>query len=211
MVFITAGADVYATNDDDITPSMIALEYGREDEWIEALELCGYEPEEVFTSCIHHPTQGPQTSKLSFQEYCQQRHQWQHPSYSERFQSGDIDNDLGSCDENAYGEDDCEGISITTGDTDCVCSDCGDMEMRSVEEYADNGINDIGLDDRGERCTNNTEEMANHQSLGLGNMVDNDTQGMDVNFDDWLDNGMDFMQSFVDSDMILDTTFNRRI
>lgn len=42
MVFITAGADVYAANDNGETPSMVASEYQREDEWIEVLELCGW-------------------------------------------------------------------------------------------------------------------------------------------------------------------------
>jgi hypothetical protein len=55
-VFITAGADVYTTNNAGKTPSMVAREHGREGEWIEALELCGYDFQEVLTSCIHRPT-----------------------------------------------------------------------------------------------------------------------------------------------------------
>jgi hypothetical protein len=35
--------------------------------------------------------------------------------------------------------------------------------------------------------------------------MDNDTEGMVVNLDDWLDNGMNFMQSFNDFGMFSDT------
>jgi hypothetical protein len=76
MVFITAGADVCATNDRGKTPSMIARDYGREDEWTEALTLCGYDPEEVFAqsgSTLHDSMRIPQTFILSFEEFCQNR------------------------------------------------------------------------------------------------------------------------------------------
>jgi len=78
-VFITAGADVYATNNAGKTPSMVAWEYGREGEWIEALELCGYDSQEVLTSCIHRPIRVHQTAKLSFDDYCKQRLERQYP------------------------------------------------------------------------------------------------------------------------------------
>ncbi len=76
MVFIIAGADVYAFNNRGETPSMIARKYGREVEWTESLTLCGYDSEEVFAQsdpALHDCTRIPQTSKLSFEEFCWDR------------------------------------------------------------------------------------------------------------------------------------------
>ena len=108
MVFITAGADVYATNDDRETPSMVAREYGRDEEWIEVLELCGYNAEEVLSDpCPKHCTRKHQTSKLSFQEYCQQRQE--RPKFEEvwtiNFESNYTDED-GSSDEEGFMDED---------------------------------------------------------------------------------------------------------
>jgi hypothetical protein len=226
MVFITAGADVYATNNDGETPSMAASEYGREDEWIEALELCGYESEEVLTSCIHRPTREHQTSKLSFQEYCQQRQQQQqHPCRFEQVHSEDIDNDSQYDDEdeyeeiqredsdgsqygdrNAYEEDSHEEIRVITDNTECVDGGGGNMEIFGGVGYPDYGM-DIGLDNEDKKHTYNAEEMVDHQVLGLDDIIDKDIEGMDVNLDDCLDNGMDFMQSFINFGMFLDTPF----
>ncbi|KAH6679183.1 hypothetical protein B0J14DRAFT_293095 [Halenospora varia] len=88
MVFITAGADVYAINDGRHTPSDIALEYGRVEEWIEALILCGYNAVEVIADsdpCLQDSTREPQTSKLSFEDYCRQR------SKKSRFKNTEMD------------------------------------------------------------------------------------------------------------------------
>lgn len=206
MVFITAGADVYATNDDGETPFIVASKYGRENEWIEALELCGYESEEVLTACIHHPTREHQTSKLSFQKYCQQRQQRQNSGRFEQVQSDDIDNDSQYYDEDVYEEDDHEEIRVITDNTECIDGGGGNMEIFGGVECADYSM-DIGLDDEGEKHIYNAEEMVDHQGLGLDDIVDNDIEGMDVNLDDWLDNGIDFMQSFMDFGMFLDTPF----
>jgi hypothetical protein len=76
MVFMTAGADVCAINDKGETPSTIAQKYGKEDEWTEALTLCGYDPEVVFAqsnSALHDPPRIPLTPKLSFEQFCQNR------------------------------------------------------------------------------------------------------------------------------------------
>jgi hypothetical protein len=84
MAFITAGADVYAINNRGETPSMIAWDFGREDEWTEALTLCGYDSEEVFAQsdpALHDCTRIPQSSKLSFEEFCQVRQE--HLRYKE--------------------------------------------------------------------------------------------------------------------------------
>lgn len=77
MVFITAGADVYAADNEGTTPSMVAAVSGHMEVWNESLLRCGYDPVEVLASCPHHPTRLRQTSKLSFQEYCEQRRRWQ--------------------------------------------------------------------------------------------------------------------------------------
>lgn len=76
MVFITAGADVCAINDEGETPSKIAQDYGWKDEWTKALTLCGYDSEDVFARSgptFHDSTHIPQISVLSFEEFCQNR------------------------------------------------------------------------------------------------------------------------------------------
>ena len=73
MVFLTAGADVYATNNYGKTPSEIAFINEREDEWIEALLLCGYNAAEVIADSdpdLKNKAHKPQTSKLTFKECC---------------------------------------------------------------------------------------------------------------------------------------------
>ena len=76
IVFITAGADVYALNKRGKTPSKLAYNNRRIEEWIKALELCGYDYEEVLahpSPCTDYCKANHQASKLSFEEYCQQR------------------------------------------------------------------------------------------------------------------------------------------
>jgi hypothetical protein len=227
MVFITAGADVYATNNAGETPSKVASEYGREDEWIEALELCGYESEEVLTSCIHRPSRENQTSKLSFKEYCQQRQRRQQRQYPSRFdqvQSEDTDNDSQYDDEDDYEEvqsedsnysqygdgdaceeDDHEEIRVIPDNTEYL-NDGENMEIFGGIESADYGM-DTDLDNERRRHTYNEQETVDHQVLGLDDVVDEDIEGIDVNLDNWLDNGTDFMQSFIDFSVFPDTSF----
>jgi len=82
LVFITAGADIYAMNNDRVSPSMVAEMYGREDEWAEALEFCGIDSTEVIRHSASHPHDCAcehQTSKLSFKDYCRnRRYDWRY-------------------------------------------------------------------------------------------------------------------------------------
>ncbi|KAI9743047.1 MAG: hypothetical protein M1818_003342 [Claussenomyces sp. TS43310] len=76
IILITAGADVYAYDNDGDTPSDFAEESGMFEIWTEALSVCGYDSEKVFShdpSERCNPTSAPQTSQMSFVEYCQQR------------------------------------------------------------------------------------------------------------------------------------------
>jgi hypothetical protein len=74
IAFISAGADVYAENDEGETPSMYARYHSREQEWIQALRICGFDAEEVFeASCLPCNRHARQTSKLSFREFCRLR------------------------------------------------------------------------------------------------------------------------------------------
>ena len=45
---IAAGADIYAFDENGNTPTMAAEQYGREEEWVEALEECGIDVKQVF-------------------------------------------------------------------------------------------------------------------------------------------------------------------
>ncbi|RDL34706.1 uncharacterized protein BP5553_07834 [Venustampulla echinocandica] len=92
IVFITAGADIYAVNDDGKTPSMVARDSERLDEWTEALELCGYDIHQVLAhSDLNHRdcTHEHQKSKLTFEEYCRQRKE------NTRFEEVDTDDEDG--------------------------------------------------------------------------------------------------------------------
>ncbi|EPE24439.1 Ankyrin repeat-containing protein [Glarea lozoyensis ATCC 20868] len=78
MAFITAGADVYSINNHGETLFMTASNYGREREWSEALESCGFEPEEIWTlGAIYPPAFELQAPTLPFEKYCQLRQQGQ--------------------------------------------------------------------------------------------------------------------------------------
>lgn len=75
VAFITSGADVYATNDAGQTPSMVAMKYGRMDEWASALGWCGFDVEEVLdhpSPCCKHCLTNHQTAQLSFKTCCEQ-------------------------------------------------------------------------------------------------------------------------------------------
>jgi hypothetical protein len=93
MVFITAGADVYAVNTYGKTPSRVAHINRRTEEWIEALQLCGYDYEEILAHpslCTDCCKENHQTSKLSFEEYCQQRESSGYDGFDSRDMNGCI-------------------------------------------------------------------------------------------------------------------------
>jgi hypothetical protein len=255
-VFITAGADVYTTNNAGKTPSMVAREYGRDGEWIEALELCGYDFQEVLTSCIHRPTRVHQTAKLSFHEYCEQRLERQYPVLLDQGHQGRIeeiysDSEYGDDEQfangNVYELNGNEGIRAITDNRKFThgggavelpgrrlysqCNNC----MRRVEDTVEPqvpglddlvGNNLVGFDNFG------VDDLLNNETFGdqvprVDNSVDNvlagldanldiddllddemfdDTIGnerdgmdIDLNFDDWLNDGENFMQSFNDA------------
>jgi hypothetical protein len=102
---IAAGADIYAFNENGVTPTMAAEQCGRDAEWIEALEECGIHAEQVFlhtekwksvvseldigflhcssdqkanivenfVSSFWKTGKMRQESKLTFQQFCEQR------------------------------------------------------------------------------------------------------------------------------------------
>jgi hypothetical protein len=71
------------------------------------------------------------------------------------------------------------------------------MDLFGVVRYADYDMN-IDLNEINEQ-TYDWEGMDDFQIMGL-----DDNEGMDFNFDNWLDNGTDFMQNSIDLDMFLD-------
>lgn len=100
---ITAGANVYAINDDGLTPSMYARTYHREMEWLEALKSTGYNPEEVVAHSdpdSHDCSRPHQVSRLSFEEYLQRE---KYPEF------GEYDISDGEGEKMIYNEDDGEG------------------------------------------------------------------------------------------------------
>ncbi|KAH8593914.1 hypothetical protein B0O99DRAFT_193320 [Bisporella sp. PMI_857] len=87
IVFITAGADVYARNNEGETPSIVARSEGHENEWVEALQHCGFNAKEVLAySYSNSENKTKQTSQLSLKEYCGTRkYDWR---YQDRLMDG---------------------------------------------------------------------------------------------------------------------------
>jgi hypothetical protein len=185
-VFITAGADVYTTNNAGKTPSMVAWEYGREGEWIEALELCGYDFQEVLRSCIHRPTCVHQTAKLSFHEYCEQRLERQYPVLLDQGRTEGIYSDF------EYG-DETESEEYQNEDDD-------DEQFDNGNVYELNGNEEIRVTTKSRRFPHNggamelpgrclyckwngrmrrAERGAEAQVLGLDDLVDNNPVGFE--------------------------------
>jgi len=89
MCIVTAGGDVYAADEDGMTVSQTACQYGHEELWREVLAECGYNPGEVFSlegdfgrsnfrehrrmGVFAAATPNVRSTKLSFKEYGQQR------------------------------------------------------------------------------------------------------------------------------------------
>lgn len=113
ILFMSAGADVFATNRIGQTSCMVAAEYGRLEEWEEALGACGYDAEEVmahshsdFEACpCEH-----QASKLMFEDYCQQLKGRNRPPEGNAFDHlwEDVDVGLFECEDEDTNSDTCE-------------------------------------------------------------------------------------------------------
>jgi hypothetical protein len=200
MVFLSAGADVYATNNDNETPYMVAVLYGRENEWYEALEKCGYEPEPGLTSwscSIHHPRHQSQKSKLSLQQLCQQRPELR-KSDRDRMQEFPLD----FSDSNSEVPDDFESHESEGGEIEEISDITSPIEDDGVEirEVVTSGYFDdsmiTGLEKEGNTDWDDIEISANHQMLERTAIEDINLEGVAVNFDDWLNDGVDFMDSF---------------
>jgi predicted small metal-binding protein len=147
---------------------------------------------------------------LSFQEYCLQRLQRQNPQYDDGDEYEEVwsesSDDLQYGNGDAYEEDDDEEIGVITENTECVDNGGRNMDAFGGVECADYGMN-LGLDIEGNEQVYNVEEIVDHRVTGLHDMVEDDIEGMDVDFDAWLDKGLEFMQSFTDFGTFLDTPF----
>ena len=82
MLMITAGADVYAINDNGETVSAIAHLRGHFKMWSEVLEACGYDVYKVYageeisigwSSAVDSARTGLRAERLSFKQYLEQR------------------------------------------------------------------------------------------------------------------------------------------
>ena len=79
IVFLSASADVYAVNQKGETPSSVAKQCGREDEWNEALTACGYDSKEIsaHTKLGSFGNAGKrQSPHLSFEDVCRKRQEY---------------------------------------------------------------------------------------------------------------------------------------
>ncbi|KUJ18790.1 uncharacterized protein LY89DRAFT_717327 [Mollisia scopiformis] len=100
-IFIAAGADIYALNNAGRSASRTARNFGREKEWSEALQFCGFDPEEVMAQTMpkYKPYMGPRhTPTLTFGEYCRT---WDEEKWAEKM-SWDHEADSGKNEDGAY-------------------------------------------------------------------------------------------------------------
>lgn len=196
--FISASADVYATNNDDKTPSMMARKYGRMGEWIEALELCGYDPQEVVAATVHKPTRVHQTSKLSFHDYCEQRLERQYPTLSDEGRPGrdyfmmrseeteseasqsESDYDEQVAEGNGYETNGDEEVRVTIGDPEFSLS--GEKPVIPSRQGSTHHDMDINLDNQSNYNMGGVEQMVEPQVRRHDDLLDNDRVGSD-NFD----------------------------
>lgn len=197
MVFITAGADVYAINNEGETPTMLASDFGRHEEWTEALELCGYDSKQVLAhldSVLHDCLCERQTSKLSFEEYCLQRKE------NVRFEEIETDdedegsdeaeddevNDKCDCGEHHYVQHDYERTQLFAKATECRDEI---PESYYGAEYIDHGMI-LGLEDAGYNCEDHFVGKINDHVVEPDDNLD---------FDISIGNGKDAMEDFFDS------------
>lgn len=140
VLFMTAGADVYATNDAGETPSMVAMQYGRMDEWTSALAMCGYDVEEVLdhpSPCCKDCIPKHQTAQQSFETWCEQLGGPDYDSF--RCPDGSWD----SCDEDS---DECDEDSDEDRDELDEDSDGGSSQDRDKGSYEENTCTNIDED-----------------------------------------------------------------
>jgi hypothetical protein len=213
MVFITAGANLYATNDEGKTPSMVALDSHRENEWIEALTACGFDANEVLAQSdpeLYDCTRERQMSKLSFEEYCQRRPE-QSPEYWQRYwqehrrleevqtDGEDEDGDTGRGfikDEHSKIYDKRRDIvPENMGNIDVNCIDMLDLNMSDffvedyeVEDYDERKeiVSDFDSDSDSENMDNSKGSGIDSMDLNLAGSLDDITGSTNEGWTTWL-------------------------
>jgi hypothetical protein len=195
MVFITAGADVYATNGRGETPSIVASTYGRDEEWIEALELCGFDSQQVLTDSCRCHANGPlerQKSKLSFEEYCQQ---WQKRP---RLEEVDID---GEDDDEDHGADEDDDVECRTAGTEVFdeSTEYGNPDSDSLYEggFTAYGMH-VDLEDTGGNCRIGYVAETDSQTVELDDGEWDGITGTNLDFCHLVNDEMDIIEEFFD-------------
>jgi hypothetical protein len=201
MVFITAGANLYATNDEGKTPSMVASDSHRENEWIEALTACGFDANEVLAQSypeLYDCTREHQMSKLSLEEYCQHRPE-QSPEYWQKYWQAhrkveevetddeDEDGDTGR----GFNED--EHSKIFDKRRDIVAEDMGNIEVNCID-LLDLNMNDFFVEDYqvedyddGKEIVSDFDSDSDSDSENMDNSKGNGIDSMDLNMAGSLD------------------------
>jgi len=221
MVLITAGADVYATNDAGETPSMVAREFGRQEEWFEALESCGFDPVEIIAPSKPNLEPGEserQKSKLSFEEYCQNR------KYDWRYEENLRLEELNRRDEFVHYHHQCSCPSSTVDTEEEGIDDSNDEDMVSEESFCagDSGDNlyqdhgqmenigrmatdfDFGSEDIGNILDGQLMETSDHMALGHDYTVAIDGADGEVDFENFNPDDLDLNWAMENSESRFD-------
>jgi hypothetical protein len=189
IVFITAGADVYAINHYGETPSILARTYGREKRWIKALTFCGYDYSDVISAQpdgdLHDPNRVRQTSKLSLEEYCQRRQDYRW--FVE--EATDDENDSSEDEESDYDGDSCDD-SGDGGNVPCdhehATENMGSSDSHlNVSCHAKRADHDISLDlsDADGSQRDGTLDNPDELEVNVGYVEENTLEGMEFSFD----------------------------
>jgi hypothetical protein len=204
MVFITAGADVYSTNDKGETPSIIASTYGRDEEWIEALELCGFDAQQVLTdSCRCHANRPleRQKSKLSFEDYCQQ---WQKRP---RLEEVDIDDE--DDDDEDHGADEDDDVECMTAGPE-VFNESTEYGNGNSDNLREGGCNAYGmhvdLEDTGGNYRIGYVAETDSQSVEPDDGECNGITGMNLDFGHLVNDEKDITEESFDFDTYEDAS-----
>jgi hypothetical protein len=197
MVFITAGADVYATNDKGETPSIVASTYGRDEEWIEALDLCGFDSRQVLAdSCRFHANRPleRQKSRLSFEEYCQRR--------QKRPRLEEVDSDVEDDDED-HGADEDDDVECRTVGTEVFdeSTEYGNGSSDSLREagYTAYGMH-VDLEDTGGNRRIGYVAETDNQTVELDDGECNGITGMNLDLCHFVNDELDITEEFFDFD-----------
>ena len=203
ILFISAGADVFAMTKFNQTPYMVARDRNRLREWEGALFACGYDAAEVQAHSHfdrQHCTYHHQVPKLTLEECCERlkKREQRHPPEGDAYSVLWRDVDIASL---GYNEDEYDIPEIYDTSENDENSDMGeDDEEGSIRREHDFTSADFSTDNYGSAGVCNTqdgfaptalelEEATEQQASPMDNEIAPESYTMDIDLDEGLEYG----------------------